>query len=177
MKSIRINLIKLTIPAFMMIGLCVANTGYSQDTPQSPEQPMQQPVKEDYTDDELKLFIQANEKIAEAQQQTEQKMVEAIEAESIAVDRFNEILMAQQNPEQELELSEEEQASFDKAVEKLMVHQQELQTQMVSAIEDEGLEVADYQAMMMAYQQSPKVKQKVTEMISAKNPQTEKNEE
>lgn len=141
-----------------VMGLCLLfslNAMAQQTTP-----PQQQPV-EDFKEEELKQFAHAAGKVMVIQQETEQKMMKVLEEENIEVDKFNEILMAQQSQDPELAASEEEMESFNKASEKMMEIQNEVQGEMVKAIQEEGLEPEKYEQIMLAYQSSPEVKAKI----------------
>lgn len=163
---------KFRILTSVLAGIClmVFGTAYGQEQDpgtQAPHQAApQQEVKEDFSDDEIKTFIKANERIVQVQQEGEQKMMEAIEGEDIDVDRFNQILMSRQNPDQETDASPEELTAFSKAAEKVMEVQKELEEKAVKAVEEEGMAIEDYQQIMMAYQQSPKVQQQVEKIMS-----------
>lgn len=129
-------------------------------------QPQQQ-VKEDYTDDELKAFIQANQSAVQVQQAAEQKMIQAIEDTDMDINRFNEIATAQQDPQADPEASEEEMATFNEAAQKVMTVQRETQSEIAEAVEAEGMEFNEYRQIMMAYQSSPKVQQQITKLLEA----------
>lgn len=135
---------------------------YAQGLPGAAQQ---QPVKEDFTDEELKTFIQANKSVVQVQQAAEQKMMQAIEETDMDVNRFNEIATAQQDPQADAEASAEEMATFNEAAQKVMAVQRETQSEIAAAVEEEGMEFDAYRQIMMAYQNSPKVQQQITKLI------------
>ncbi|WPP48425.1 DUF4168 domain-containing protein [Catalinimonas niigatensis] len=139
------------------------NSAFAQAIPGTEQQ--QPEVREDFTDDELKLFLKANKSVAMVQQEAEQKMIQAIEEEEMDINRFNEIANAQQNPQAEPDVSEDEMATFTKAAEKVMAVQRETQSEVAAAVESEGMEFTDYREIMMAYQSSPVVQEKLTKLI------------
>lgn len=154
--------------------------GQGQNPTQAPPQTapqQQQQVKEDFSDDEIKTFIKANERIVQVQQEGEQEMMQAIEAEDIEIERFNEILMSRQNPDQETDATPEELAAFSKAAEKIMEVQQKLEQKAMKAVEEEGMAIEDYQQIMMAYQQSPKVQQQVDKIMKEEYPQQQQEDQ
>lgn len=126
----------------------------------------QPPVKTDFTDEELELFINVNQKVVEVQQAAEQEMVQAIEAtDGITIERFNEIAMAQQNPEAEVDMSDDEKMAFENAAQGVMEVQRETQAKIATKVEEEGMPFTDYRQIMLAYQQSPELQEKIRMMV------------
>lgn len=130
-----------------------------------PQAPQQQEVKEDYSQEELQQFIQANEEVAKVQQEGEQEMIKSIEEGGLDVDTFNEILMARQNPDAEVNASEEELEKFGQISQEIIKVQQGLQQEVVKAVEDTGMDINKYSEMMIAYQNSPKVQEEVNSLL------------
>ena len=62
-----------------------------------------QPEK-DISDKEIQQFASALQEVASINQETQQKMITTVEEEGLAVQRFNEILQSQQNPNKDPEL-------------------------------------------------------------------------
>ncbi len=147
---------------FGFIMLCsfslIAQQGSSPDSPQ-------QNVKEDYSDKELKEFIDVNKEVAKVQQESQGKMINAIEDEGLDVNTFNEIMSSQQNQEQSINVPDGDLDKFDKAVEKVMVIQQNMESEVSSAIVESGMEVEKYEEIMLAYQYSPVVQEKVHKLL------------
>lgn len=136
---------------------------------QVPMQQGQQQVKDDFSKNDLEKFVDVYLKANEVQQGNEAVMIQSIEEEDLDVNRFNEILTAQQNQQKstEIEASAEEMAAFNKAAEKIMKIQQEAQVEIEQLIEEEiGSE--KYQQIVMAYQQRPDLQQKVNQLLEEK---------
>ena len=89
-----------------------------QDQMQVPQQ--QQNISEDYSEDELKQFVDANKEATKVQQKTQQEMISVIEEEGLDVQTFNEIMTSQQDPQQEVAVSDGELEKFNKAAEKVI---------------------------------------------------------
>ncbi len=163
-----------------MAGAAVAQTVPAQD--QQPQaQPMedQQPVKADFSETELEKFVDVYVQVAEIQQENETVMMQAIEAENLDINRFNEILQAQQQQatgEQpatgEVNATAEEMAAFNNAAQKIMTVQKEAQTEMQQVI-DQDLGMETYEQIVIAYQQNPEVQQKVNMLLEEKMPREE----
>ncbi len=164
MKTMKLNFFAL----MAVFAISFADV-YAQDVPGTEQ--AQPQVKEDYTDEELKTFIQVNKSVAQVQQTAEQKMIQAIEEEEMDINRFNEIATAQQDPQADVEASDEEMQTFTKAAEKIMDVQRETQSEIAKVIESEGMEFTAYREIMMAYQNSPKVQEQVTKLVQEEQSQ------
>ena len=130
-----------------------------------PPNQQEQGVREDFSDDELQKFVSAATKVQEVQQVRQQEMISAIEEEDLDVQRFNEIMAAQQGQAQNTDISDEEMEAFNLAMQKVMEKQEKLQTEVEETIEKEGISTDTYEEIMIAYQQSPKVQEKVTKLL------------
>lgn len=127
---------------------------------QSPAQ-----AREDFSEDELESFVNAYAEVQAIQDESDQKVMEAIESGELSVDRFNEILTQQQDPAKKADATAEEMAAFNDAAQAIIQERQVVEKKMVSAIEEEGIDINVYQEIMVAYQQSPKVQKKVNELM------------
>lgn len=123
-------------------------------------------IREDFSDDELKSFVKANEKVSAIQMQAEQKMIRAIEDEGLSVERFHEILEQQRDPSRTSETSMDELESFNNAAQVILEENERIEKQMTTSIEEEGIDVETYKQIMLAYQQSPAVQDRVNGLIS-----------
>ena len=148
----------------MMAGVAVA-----QQTQPQPQNETQQQVQQNFSDEELEKFADVYVQVVEIQQENEAEMIKAIEDENLDVNRFQEILQAQQQQQgaTELNATAEEMASFNNAAQKIMTVQKEVEAEMKQVIEkDLGLDT--YQQIVVAYQQSPEVQQKVNQLLQEK---------
>lgn len=150
----------LVLPLVMLLSIPVVA---QQNIPPTPQQ---QNVKEDYSTGELQVFVEANREASAVQQQGQGKMISAIEEEGLDVNTFNTIMNAKQNPQEDVQVSDGDLQKFDKAVEKVMVIQQNLEAEVAHAIENAGMEVDKYEEIMLAYQSSPKVQEKVHKILN-----------
>lgn len=138
---------------------------------QVPVQPRQE-IRQDFEKKELDYFLNANLKISEIQMDAQTEMMKVIEKEGISVEKFNEIASAQQNPDSTAAKSDpKEVESFQKAAEKITGMQPAIEERMVKAVEGEGLDVETYQQIAQAYQQSPKVKGELDQLMKEKQAQ------
>lgn len=156
-----------SLPVILLVAFaCLVPDGiWAQDTVPVPSNN----VREDFSDDELKSFVKANEKVMAIQTEAEQKMIKAIEDEGLTLDRFNAILEEQRDPQRGTETSADELKSFNNAAQVILDENARVEQRMVSTIEQEGIDVETYKQIMLAYQQSPAIKTKVNKMVSGEN--------
>lgn len=121
-------------------------------------------VRDDFSDDELKLFIKANKKVSALQAETEQKMTKVIEDEGLTVERFNEILELQRDPKKRAEASPEDMNSFNNAAQVIIEENRKAEQEMAVSIESEGINLDTYKEIMVAFQQSPEVQNRIREL-------------
>lgn len=138
---------------------------------QQPTAPPSVQMREDFSDDELQSFVNANEKVIVIQMEGEQKMIKAIEDEGLTVDRFHEILEHQRDPNRatETKTSPEELKSFNNAAQVILQENAKLEERMTSSIEEEGIDIETYQQIMVAYQQNPGIQNRVNKMLNGEN--------
>lgn len=119
----------------------------------------------EFSEKELKTFIEINKKVAEIEHTHEDKMIEAIKAENLEVGRFNVLLQAQQNNDLEsTEASVEELAAFHDVSQKVQAIQQTMSIQITMYVE-RAIGVEKYKAIMHAYQQSPGVRNRINSIL------------
>jgi len=160
------KLLKPTIAAGLIISfisLFPATSACAQDTITPPSVGM----RDDFSDDELKSFVKANEKVMGIQMEGEQKMIKAIEDEGLTLDRFNQILEEQRDPQRGTETSPEELKSFNNAAQVILEENAKIEKQMTSSIEEEGIDIETYKQIMVAYQQNTNIQSRVNKMVNA----------
>lgn len=149
-----------TALAFVMVAIFAFQATAQTQAPQ--QQGQQEEIKTDFTDEELENFVE----VVKVQQENEIKMMEAIQNEGLDIDKFNEILQAKQNPEvSEESLSNEEVEKFEKASEEVIRIQQEMQAEVMQAINETGLGMETYGQIVNAYQVSPEVQQEIDKRL------------
>ena len=126
-------------------------------------------IREDFSDDELKSFVKANEKVMAIQMDAEQNMIKAIEDEGLTVDRFHQILEEQRDPQPGTETSADELKSFNNAAKVILEENAKVEEQMTTSIEGEGIDIETYKQIMLAYQQNPAVQSRVNGMVKEEN--------
>lgn len=157
-----LNTKTIVILTVFLLNLLQEKVAFSQ------ENKVQIPVKEDFEKKELQSFVRANQKVLSLQNDGEKTMKETVKQEGLSVERFNEIAASQQNPEKEITVKEEELQLFHKATQKLTEISKIVDNKMHESIEQENLDVVTYQEILLAYQNSSKVKQEIDSLLSAK---------
>lgn len=149
-----------------LVGLIlVFSFGVASVFAQVPQQMPQQGQTTEVSDSELEKFALAFTKIQSIDQQIQQKMVSAVQEEGVDVQRFNEMLNAQQDPDKELDATEEELKNFaaaNKAIEEI---QGTAQQDMQQVISDSELTVQRYQEIMAALRNDSELQQKLQQII------------
>jgi len=152
----------LSIITVFAVAICLfGGNAYAQ----MPQQPQQQEVRTDFTDEELEKFVEAAQEVMTIQQQIQQEMMAGIESEGLTVDEFNQMFEAMQDPEIEVEATPEEQEAFDNAMEIVNEVQQSAEQEVGEAVEDAGLNFEKYDQIMMAYQQDPEIQERINELM------------
>jgi hypothetical protein len=103
------------------------------------------------------------------QKESEQKMIKVIEDKGLTIDRFNELLESQRDPQKKTEATPQELNSFSNAAEEIMAENRKLEQEMTTSIEQEGIDIDTYKAIMIAYQQSPAVQGKINKIVGENN--------
>ncbi len=122
-------------------------------------------AEEEVTDQEFKKFASAYQQVQRVDQQAQQNMIKAIKDEGLDVQRFNQLLQAQQDPNQEVDASNEEIKKYESASTELEKIQGQAQQEMQEKITEEGLTVPRYQEISAAIQASPELQEKLQEYL------------
>ncbi len=133
---------------------------YSQQF-QPPGQTQQKPV----SDEEIQQFATAMNSVQTANQQAQQKMVQAVTEEGLEVSRYNEIYQAQQNPNQDAGSSEEEMEQFNSASQAIQKIQQTTQQQIQEDVRETGLTLQRYQEIATQVQGDTELQEKIKEQM------------
>lgn len=132
---------------------------------QMPQQTVEPADPAGISDTEMEQFAGVFVELQSLNQQIQQKMVTAVQEEGIEVQRFNEIMNAQQDPNQEVDATEEELETFAAAGQAIQQIQQGAQQDMQKVITDSELSLDRYQSIMAAVQTDADLQQKLQEQI------------
>lgn len=153
----------------VLVGICGMMT-VEVTAQQAPMAPQTGQTQSEISDAQLENFIAASQEMSQVQQGVQQEMIKTIQDEGLDVNKFNEMAAQKQNPNQEtsMEISEEDQAAFDNAMKKVQGRQMEMQKEMELVINDNGLDMAEFQQIQRAYQQDKELQQKVNQIMQNK---------
>jgi len=136
---------------------------------QLPQQQQQQ-VTEDFSDEEIEKFVKINQEIMPIQEQMQGRMMETIEETGLDVERFNQLAQAmQQGNIKDVSDDPQEIAKFNQAGQKVMEMNQEIGAEYQKRMTAHKMDPERFQQIMIAYQQSEKVRNKVDSMMDDQN--------
>ncbi|HKK62829.1 MAG TPA: DUF4168 domain-containing protein [Bacteroidales bacterium] len=121
--------------------------------------------KEEVSAEELKQFASALQEVQTINQQVQQKMVNAVKEEGLEVQRYKEILQAQQDPNQEANATNEELKQFETAIQEVGELQAKAEQEMEEKIIAEDLTINRYQEIMALIQNDPELQKRIQEYL------------
>ncbi len=139
----------ILIGAFFAAGTAVAQVqGQQQQMPDVP-------TSDDVSDEELQQFVSTISDIEPIQMELQSDVQELVGEHDISMERFQQLMMAMQNPQMadQVEISDEERSKIEEIQPELSELQMSAEEDMVKKIEDNGMDVERYQAIMMGAQQ------------------------
>jgi hypothetical protein len=158
-----------------------APQGQSQTSPQPQTSPQAQ-----VSTQEVEQFANAIKQLRTIQEQAQNQADQAIQAQGLTVDRFNEILQTQRGAEgsqgsqsqpssgsSNARVSSEEQQNFNQALSKVSEIQQTTQQQMEQAVQKEGLSIQRFNQIFAAVRQSPDLRQQVEQKLQGGTSQSQ----
>jgi len=154
--------------AVLATGLMTIIGGSAGFAQQLAPQTQQQPQAE-ITDQQLEHFVEVLSEVHEIQAGMQEEMISAVEEQGLDINTFNQIAQQQQNPEAATTpVSDEEKAAFGRAMQSVQTMQMEMQQQMQAKIEENNMNLDEFNTLMLAYQQNPEVQEKVNTMMEQK---------
>jgi len=146
--------------SLILIFTMAASVAFAQ-VPQ--QMPQQQEI--DVSDGEINQFASVFVELQSMNQGVQQEMMSAVEEEGIEVQRFNQIMQAQQDPNREVDANEEELQNFAKASQAVEQIQAKVQKEMEKVITKNDLTVQRYQQIMMAVRTDTELQQRLQQKI------------
>lgn len=146
----------LSMMVMLLVGSQLALAQVQQQQPDVP-------APDEISDDELVRFAETSDNIQPIQQEAQGEIEQVVEEEGMEFDRFRQVMMAMQNPQvaDEMDVSSEEEEAIQAVQPKLMEIQMEAEEQIVSEIENSGLNVERYQAIFYSLQQNPELMERL----------------
>ncbi|MEX0723414.1 MAG: DUF4168 domain-containing protein [Gracilimonas sp.] len=164
------NLMRYTFVIFLGVIFSTATAFAQQQQQQMPPQP--EPLSpEEVTDEHLQKVSNVTKEGQGIQEEADKKMKDVVEEVGMEYERFQQIMMAQQNPQlaDQMEITSEEQQALQEVQPELMQINQEAQEKYVTKIEEEGISVQEFQQIAQAIQAHPEVAERFEEINSPEN--------
>jgi hypothetical protein len=167
MSVIHKKLKRAIVPALLLGLVSFADAALAQIAPpQTQPKPQQQQVATDFSEAELKQFVDASTRLLDVQKEGEKAMITILQEEKLEVEKFNQLAQAhQQQKLNEAGATPEELAAFNKAAERIIALQPEMEKSMAQAIQKDGMTLDKYEQIMLAYQQDPAIQARVKKMM------------
>lgn len=149
----------------VFLGALISTATVFAQQQQMPPQP--KPLSpEEVTDEHLEMVANVSQAAQGIQQEADQKMRGIVEDEGMKYSRFQQIMMAQQNPQMagQLNMTEEEQKTLQKLQPELQKVNNEARQQYMSAIQEEGLTPQKFQRIALSIQTHDEVAQRFQEI-------------
>ncbi len=156
----------LKLSSFALVAaLLMANIAIGQQQTLPPN--VQQGAQEDFSDIDIETFVKINKDIMPLQENIQTDMISSIQESGLEVPRFQEMAQAQQGGKlKEVSSDPKELESFSKAGEKIMKLQEELEVAIEQVIVKNEMSTEKFEAIYMAYNSNPEVKQKIDKLFS-----------
>lgn len=158
-------------------GLVFAQVEQQPQQPQQPQMP-EVPAPDEISDEELVTFLEASDAIQPIQEKAQEDMQKVIEDEGMEFQRFQQIMMAMQNPQMadQMDVSADEEESIQAMQPKLMEIETEATDEITTEIADKGLQVERYQAIFMSLQQHPELMERLEDLMDEDDERLDENE-
>jgi len=145
------------ITSLLLIAVTFAfSSAFAQGMGQQQQQQMPDvPTSEDVSDEELNQFVTTITEIEPIQVELQTDVQKLVEEQNLSMERFQQLMMAMQNPQMadQVEISDEEREQIQNIQPDLSDLQMKAEEKMVEKIEENGMNVQRYQAIMMGAQQ------------------------
>lgn len=152
--------------ALMIGGLCQVPV-QAQQTPATKPAPTSQPANQTVSPAETRQFANAVKQVLLISRQSETQASQAIQAEGLTEQRFDEIFRSQRNPQQKPAKPVEatERQKYDRVIAKLTQISKDNDSKVEAAVKKEGLELPRFNQIFQIVRSNPQLRQQVQEMI------------
>jgi len=156
-----------TTALLLLATLFASTTAFAQGQMGQGQQMPDVPTSSDVSEEELQQFVTTISDIEPIQVELQSDVQKLVEEEDISFQRFQQLMMAMQNPQmaQNVDISEEERESIQQIQPQLSELQMKAEEDIVKKIEDNGLEVERYQAIMMGAQQDEELMNRLQQAL------------
>lgn len=154
----------------LFLGLfLMAGTLFAQGQQQMMQQQQPEPIPADsVTEADLNQFVAIYKEFQPIMMEAQKKQMQMVqEADSITVQRFNEIMRAQQTGQmQNMQLTEVEKRAIQRLQPKMMQLRQQIQKQQMQIIQGSEMGMTRFQRMDVTIGNNPEIAKKVKSMLS-----------
>lgn len=147
----------------------MAGTIFAQGQQQMMQQQQPQPIPADsVTEADLNQFVAIYKEFQPIMMEAQKKQMQMVQqADSITVQRFNEIMRAQQTGQmQNMQLTGVEKRAIQRLQPKMMQLRQQIQKQQMQIIQDSEMGMTRFQRMDVTIGNNPEIAKKVKSMLS-----------
>lgn len=119
-----------------------------------------QPAQPDsISDEELEKFATVTNELQQIQRESQEKVQDMLSDKEMDMQRFQQIMMSRQNPNMgdSIEVTEQEEKTMKEIEPKLQKMNQQSRKEMMSIMQEEGLQPQRFRAISQALQQNPEV--------------------
>lgn len=168
MKIFKIAGLVLVAATFAISSAFAQGMGQGQGQGQQQQMP-DVPTSDDVSEDELTQFVTTISEIEPIQVELQSDVEELVQEHDISMERFQQLMMAMQNPQMadQVEISDEEREQIESIQPDLTDLQMKAEESMIEKIEDNGLDVERYQAIMMGAQQDQELMTRLQEALES----------
>ncbi|WP_266204555.1 DUF4168 domain-containing protein [Pontibacter kalidii] len=155
--------------AFVMATMCLGSAANAQEAAATPDGAAQEQAQQQYSEEDLQKFVEANTSVTDIQQTSRDTVVAVIEENSLTLERFNELAKAHRAKKlEEVAENPEEIAAFSNAAQAVVKLQPETKEKIEAAVQEHGLTMEKYNALMKAYKENPEVQNQVRKIVAEK---------
>jgi len=143
-------------------------TLYAQMQQQAPQMP-ELPTSSEVSDDEIAQLADTIDDLEPIQIRAQAQIQEALESEDISIERFQQMMMAMQNPQMadEVDVTEEEMTKLQTLQPALVEIQGDADRKMAEIIEENGFTMDRYRSIVMGAQQDPELMARIEAVLEA----------
>lgn len=149
------------------IAILISTTSlFAQVQQQAPEMP-DLPTSSEVSDDEITKLVTTINDLEPIQEHAQEQILETLDSENITVERFQQMMMAMQNPQlaDEINITEEEMSKLQTIQPALVEIQGEADREMVEKIEENGFTMERYRSIVMGAQQDPELMARIEALL------------
>tara|TARA_R100001143_G_scaffold52289_1_gene47226 strand:- start:2617 stop:3132 length:516 start_codon:yes stop_codon:yes gene_type:complete len=147
--------------------ILISSTGLlAQMQQQAPQMP-DLPTSSEVSDDEIAKLVDTIYDLEPIQMDAQEKIQEALEEENITIERFQQMMMAMQNPQiaDEVDITEEEMSKLQTIQPALVEIQGNADREMTEKIEENGFTMERYRSIVMGAQQDPELMARIEALL------------